>query len=80
MSDNSIVTAAERDALWREPVHWRRGSYRCAADPRLFVPNRAGAGLTVNMGHRRAQVLLWGFLGVVIALVALLAVSVVHAG
>lgn len=56
-----------RDALWRDPARWNRwGSYTCAEDPRLMVRQR-GAGWTLNMGHPKAQVVLWGFLGVVIA-------------
>lgn len=66
----SRIMSTERDALWRDAQHWDRlGSYRCAADPRLMVPQRGGLGWTVNMGHRHAQALLWGFLCVVIAFV-----------
>jgi uncharacterized membrane protein len=75
MPGKPTLTKTERNALWQDPAHWDRfGSYRCAEDPRLMVPFRSGAGLTVNMGHRRAQQLLWGFLAVVIALVVGVAV------
>ena len=69
-----------RERLWRDPHHWEPfGIYRCADDPRLFVPARRGLGWTVNMGHRRAQTVLWSGLAVIIAFVVGLALVVAHA-
>ena len=68
-TDKQTLTTFELDALWRDLAHWDRwGSYSCAADPRLMVPKRGGGGWTVNMGHRRAQSVLWGFLAGIVAL------------
>lgn len=51
----------ELDQLWSNPAHWNRdGSYKCAADPRLVVPRRGGGGLTLNMEHRRAWIVMVG--------------------
>ena len=73
------ITTTERDALWRDPAHWDRlGGYRCAEDPRLLVPQRNGSGWTVNMGHRRAQALLWSFLGAVVLFLVGVAVATAH--
>ena len=58
------------ETMWRDPSNWGRfESYRCAADPRLFVPKRNGGGWTLNMAHPRSQAVLW------IALVAILGVA-----
>jgi uncharacterized membrane protein len=72
------MTRDELDALWRDPAHWNPDtSYRCAADPRLFVPKRDGGGWTVNMEHPKAQLAMWTFLFVIVAVVV--AVGVVAA-
>jgi len=56
------------DRLWSDPAHWRRGGfYRCAADPRLMVLKRAGAGYTINIAHHRSWFVLIGLLVVSMA-------------
>ena len=56
------------DRLWSDPVNWTpSGIYRCAADPRLMVLKREGAGYTINTAHRRAWFLLGGLVVVAMA-------------
>src|SRR5690348_5577672 len=43
------------EEAWADAQNWTRGEYRCAADPRLWVPKRSGGGVTLNMAHRYAQ-------------------------
>jgi hypothetical protein len=58
----------ELDQLWANPAHWTpAGLYRCAADPRLMVLKRVGAGYTINVAHHRAWFLLAGLLAVSMA-------------
>lgn len=61
----------ELESLTGDPAHWHRGSYRCADDPRLFVPNPAGFGWTLNMAHAKAQVATWSLLAGVVAFVTI---------
>ena len=65
------MTADGLESLTRDPAHWHRGSYRCADDPRLFIPNPAGFGWTLNMAHAKAQVVVWSLLAGVVAFVAI---------
>jgi uncharacterized membrane protein len=73
MAEKRAVPArgADRDQLWRDPEHWERfGVYRCSADARLVVRQRRAMGWTVNMGHPRAQLVLWGSVLFVLGAVA----------
>jgi len=48
-------TAEQLEGFWRDPANWRRGIYRCAADPRVIVPKRVPwMGWTINFAHRSA--------------------------
>jgi uncharacterized membrane protein len=80
MTERQTLSTAERDRLWMDPQHWNRdASYQCAADPRLFVPQRKPGGWPINMGHPRAQFVLWSLLLAVAGFVVGLAVLVAHA-
>jgi len=73
------LTTADVETLERlrsDPAHWTwYGSYQCAADPRLMVRDRLGLGWTLNMAHRRAQLVMRGvLLGVVLLTVVLILV------
>jgi uncharacterized membrane protein len=62
-------------AHWDNDANWNRdGSYRCAEDPRLMVPKRGGAGWTINVAHRRAQLVMWGFVVAIAVTVSVIAV------
>ena len=64
-------TPGSREALdncWRDPASWSaRGTYRCAADPRLVVPKQSpGAGWTVNFARPGSVPLLVGIVGLAV--------------
>jgi hypothetical protein len=50
--------------LWEDPANWTTiGLYRCADDPRWWVPKRVPwMGWTVNVAHRGAVLVLFGIL------------------
>jgi uncharacterized membrane protein len=76
VSRQAVRDPISLDALWANPDHWDRlGSYSCPDDPRLFVRDRARVGWTLNMAHRRAQMVIWVFLLAVIGFVTLMAVA-----
>jgi uncharacterized membrane protein len=55
----AVLRAPDEDRASAVPEHWRwRVLYFNPADPALFVPSRAGVGLTLNFGQRRAIALL----------------------
>jgi hypothetical protein len=61
------IAAEQLEKFWRDPANWKRGIYRCAADPRVIVPKRIKwMGWTVNFSHRYA----WPSLLLIIALMA----------
>jgi hypothetical protein len=46
------MTRDELARLWADPANWTVLFYRCAEDPRIFVPKRRPwFGWTVNFGH-----------------------------
>jgi Family of unknown function (DUF5808) len=54
--------------LWSDAANWTRGGfYRCAADPRMMVLKRVGAGYTINIAHQRSWLVLIGLLVVTMA-------------
>lgn len=57
------------EQMWKDPANWTSiGFYRCADDPRWWVPKREPwMGWTLNMAHRGA----W------LSLVAILVISIV---
>ena len=59
------------DTLWSDRANWTSdglfGLYRCAADPRAWVPKRVGIGYTINLAHRQSWFLFGGFLVVAMA-------------
>lgn len=60
--------------LWEDPAHWTTvGLYRCADDPRWWVPKRVRwMGWTVNIAHPGAVLMFFGILVVGIVPVLLL--------
>ncbi len=50
------MTSKSLEDLWSDPANWNAdGSYKCADDPRVFVPKLAGGGWTLNMLHPGAR-------------------------
>jgi hypothetical protein len=56
------VPDPELERLWKDPGNWTPlGFYRCAEDPRWWVPKRVPwMGWTINIAHRGAVLSLLG--------------------
>ena len=54
----------ELEKLWSDPANWTAiGLYRCADDPRWWVPKRVPwMGWTINIAHRGAVLSLIGLM------------------
>jgi hypothetical protein len=65
----------QRDDVDRPPTDTNKwnpdGSYRDAADRRLFVPSEIGVGWTLNMGHRFATLAMIGVIVLALTIVGI---------